>query len=142
MRIEKLCREDIPELLKLYEELVSANINLEMAEKKYLEIVNNEDYIILVAKDNKILGTVMGVCCKTMAFGDKNFLVVEDVIVSEDVRGQGIGRKLFESLDTFALEKNCAYAILVSSDFRTGAHTFYEKIGYTDGVKGFRKKYQ
>ena len=69
------------------------------------------------------------------------FLVVEDVIVRSDQRGKGVGRMLMEALDQFAQEKGCAYSFLVSSDFRTGAHSFYESMGYTDGVVGFRKIY-
>jgi GNAT superfamily N-acetyltransferase len=142
MKIAKLGIDEIPELVKLYDELVPVKNELEAAQKKYREIIDNDDYMIFVAKEeDKIIGTAMGICCKTLAFNGKNFLVVEDVIVSEKYRGKGIGRKLFEALDNFAIDKNCAYAILVSSDFRAEAHIFYEKMGYIDGVKGFRKGY-
>jgi len=68
-------------------------------------------------------------------------LVVEDVVVAECSKRKGVGRKLFEALDSFAAERNCAYAILVSSGFRKGAHAFYEKMGCVDDVLGFRKMY-
>lgn len=142
MVIEKLHVEDIPQLIKLYEELVPVKNELEIIQKKYQEIVNDNDYVIFVAKEEEIVGTAMGICCKTLAFSNKDFLVIEDVIVTEKCRGREIGQKLFEALDSFALEKNCGYAILVSSDFRVNAHAFYEKMGYTDGVKGFRKVYE
>lgn len=141
MIIKKLSIDEIPELIKLYDELVPVKNELEILQKKYQEILNNDDYIILVAKEDNIIGTAMGICCKTLAFKGKNFLVVEDVIVSDKYRRKGIGRKLFEALDNFAIDKNCAYSILVSSDFRLEAHIFYEKMGYIDGVKGFRKGY-
>ena len=43
--------------------------------------------------------------------------------------------------DEFALKNQCEYALLVSSGFRKGAHRFYEAVGYTDDVRGFRKYY-
>ena len=46
-----------------------------------------------------------------------------------------------EAVDAFAKEKNCAYAILVSSGFRTDAHRFYYNHGFNEDVKGFRKIY-
>lgn len=141
MTIEKLCMDEIPELIQLYDELFPVKNDVKIAKNKYMEILNNHDYIILVAKEGAVVGTVTGICCKTLLFKDKNFLVIEDVVVSEMFRGKGIGRKLFEALDSFALERNCAYSILVSSDHRAEAHAFYEKMGYTDGVKGFRKIY-
>ena len=55
--------------------------------------------------------------------------------------GQGIGSRIMEAVDAFAKEKNCAYAILVSSGFRTDAHRFYYNHGFTDDVRGFRKVY-
>ena len=83
-------------------------------------------------------GSALGICCQCLV---NPFLVVEDVIVRSDQRGKGVGRMLMEALDQFAQEKGCAYSFLVSSDFRTGAHSFYESMGYTDGVVGFRKIY-
>ena len=46
---------------------------------------------------------------------------------------------LFDKIETYAKEQQCVYSILVSSGFRKEAHLFYEKIGYTEDVKGFRK---
>jgi len=144
MVVKKLSIDEIPQLIKLYDELMGdwARNETPISQKIYLDIVGNDDYLVLVAKDSEeIVGTAMGVCCKTLSFAGKNFLLIEDVIVAEGFKRKGVGRKLFEALDNFAAEKNCAYAILVSSGFRKGAHAFYEKMGYVDDVKGFKKSY-
>ena len=144
MEIKKLSHDEIPELINLYAAIMPNEVEhkLEILSSLYQKIENNEDYIILVAKeDSQVVGTAMGVCCKTLAFGGKNFMVIEDVSVIEEFQRKGIGKKLFEALDEFALRRDCAYAILVSSGFRGEAHTFYEKMGYTEDVKGFRKMY-
>ncbi|MGG5461297.1 GNAT family N-acetyltransferase [Clostridium sp. B9] len=67
---------------------------------------------------------------------------VEDVVVKENTRGLGVGRMLMDELDCFAKARKCAYAIVVSSDYRETAHKFYEKVGFVDGVLGFRKIYK
>ncbi|URZ17059.1 hypothetical protein CLFE_031110 [Clostridium felsineum DSM 794] len=137
--IEKLKFQDIMELLELYKELMPFEIEYEKSAGVYKEITANENYILLVAKEeNEILGSMLGIRCKSLL---ESFLVIEAVIVKEKIRGKGVGRKLMEKMDEFAKEKNCAYAILVSSDFREGAHKFYERLGFKDGVKGFRKLY-
>ena len=144
MTVKKLSIDEIPELLKLYEELLPDDVrnDAQISRKIYEAVVKDDNYLILVAKDNDVLmGTAMGVCCKTLALAGKNFLVVEDVVVAQSSKGKGVGRRLLEALDRFAAEKNCAYAILCSSAFRKGAHAFYEKMGYTDDVRGFRKLY-
>lgn len=63
------------------------------------------------------------------------------VIVKDELRGKGVGRKLMESLDEIAKNRQCAYAILVSSAHRKAAHKFYENAGFIDSVVGFRKVY-
>lgn len=139
MIIEKLKIEDISQVLDLHKSIVPYEFSEEEAVQIYKDMSLNEKYYLAVAKeDNKIIGTAMGICCDALA---GPFLVIEDVVVKEGLRGKGIGRRLMESLDEFAKEKKCAYAILVSSGFRKEAHKFYENVGFTESVRGFRKMY-
>ena len=137
--IEKLNVEDIPHLLELYKDLIPFDMSSEKSLELYKEISTNENYFLAVAKENnELLGSALGICCKSLAVP---FLVIEDVIVKEGTRGKGIGRKLMESLDEFAIKNNCAYAILVSSGHLKEAHKFYENVGFAENVEGFRKVY-
>lgn len=139
MIIEKLKIEDLSQVLELHKTIIPFAISYDEAFEIYNEMLLNENYFCAVAKENEeIIGSAIGICCKTLAVP---FLVIEDVVVKEGVRGKGVGGKLMESLDSFAERKNCAYAILVSSDFRKKAHEFYENHGFTDSVRGFRKVY-
>lgn len=139
MIIEKLNIEDLSQVLKLHSTLIPFEISFDKSFEIYKEMLKNENYYLVVAKeDNKIIGSAIGICCKCLAV---SFLVIEDVIVKDGLRGKGLGKKLMQSLDEFAERKHCAYAILVSSDFRKNAHKFYENIGFTDNVRGFRKVY-
>ena len=137
--IEKLMVEDIPSILELYEHFLPFETSLDMSLQFFKEMVSNENYYLAVAKENgKVLGSALGICCLSLAV---SFLVVEDVIVKEGLRGKGIGTKLMEALDEFAQSHHCAYAILVSSAHRIEAHQFYKHVGYTEHVEGFRKMY-
>ncbi|WP_088187127.1 GNAT family N-acetyltransferase [Desulfosporosinus sp. FKA] len=139
MIIEKLKVEDIPNLLELYRSLIPFEISIDKSYQVYKEMLRDENYSLLVAKeDNIVLGSALGICCKGLAV---SFLVIEDVIVKEGLRGKGVGRRLMESIDEFAKKKHCAYAILVSSAFRKEAHKFYENVGFKDSAQGFRKIY-
>lgn len=139
MIIEKLKIEDLSEVLELYKTLIPFEISFDISIEIYREMLMNENYFLVVAKeDNKVIGSALGICCKCLAV---SFLVIEDVIIKDGVRGKGVGKKLMGSLDEFAKRKHCAYALLVSSAFRKEAHRFYEKAGFTDSVRGFRKVY-
>lgn len=139
MIIEKLKINDIPQVLELYKTLVPFSFSLDNSFDTYQKMLANQNYCLIVAKeDDNIIGTVLGICCESLF---TPFLVIEDFIVKEGLRGKGVGRKLIETLDNFAKENKCSYAILVSSGYRKEAHTFYEKVGFTEDVKGFRKIY-
>ena len=142
MIIEKLKKEDIPQILELYKELVDYENNLPVSQQVYEKMLADDNYYLLVAKDgDTIMGSVLGVVCYSLPVLGKSFMVVEDVVVKKEYRRHGVGKKLFEEIDRIALEKDCLYSMLVSGHERKEAHIFYERQGYDEKVKGFRKKY-
>lgn len=139
MTIEKMQPEYAAQVLALHQTLVPFALSADYAKALYSTLQNHEDYYLAVAREgDTILGTATGICCHGLG---GNFLVIEDFVVQENLRGKGIGTKLMAQLDAFALQRNCIYAILVSSGFRKNAHRFYEKCGFCDDVRGFRKNY-
>ena len=99
------------------------------------------DYCLLVAcQDEQILGSAMGIRCMDLCYGDAPFLLIENVIVTQKAQGHGVGRKMLDHLEHWAIASGCTSAILVSSAFRTDAHAFYRAVGYTQ-EGGFRKMF-
>jgi len=139
MIIEQAQPKYIDQVVVLQQTLVPFEISPIRAAGIYETVQTNEDYCLLVAREgDTILGTATGIICHGLG---GNFLVVEDFVVKENLRGKGIGTELMTELDAFAVSRNCIYAILVSSGFRKDAHRFYEKTGFIDDVRGFRKNY-
>lgn len=141
MEIRMLQQKDLEQMSVLYEELLHGEkMTMEHMEKMFRKIQKRKDVTVLVAADgDRCMGTVTAVLCYGL---DGTFMVVENVVVSKACRRKGVGKSLFEKIDELAEQNNCGYTILVSSDFRKKAHKFYENMGYTDGVKGFRKVYK
>lgn len=139
MILEKLKKEDLLQVIELHKTLIPFEISFDKSIETYEEMLSDESYHLVVAKENdEVIGCALGICCKCLAV---SFLVIEDVVVKEGIRGKGIGKRLIGALDEFAKRNNCAYAILVSSGHRKAAHKFYEKSGFADDVRGFRKVY-
>lgn len=139
MEILKMTQDDLHQIQDLYIELVPGGCSLETLTRNYQKTADNKNYALLVAKEKDVvLGSAIGMIFTAL---DTPFLVIENVVVREDCRGKGIGRAIFDALDQFAKENQCGYAILVSSGYRQGAHKFYETLGFTDDVRGFRKYY-
>ncbi|WNS71829.1 GNAT family N-acetyltransferase [Streptococcus sp. DTU_2020_1001019_1_SI_AUS_MUR_006] len=51
--------------------------------------------------------------------------------VLPQTQGQGIGKTLLQGLEQEAKKRGYNFIRLNSADHRLGAHTFYEKVGYT-----------
>ncbi|MEW7281226.1 GNAT family N-acetyltransferase [Aquimarina sp. 2201CG1-2-11] len=75
------------------------------------------------AKDDQ--GNVMG-GIRACAFW--NYCIIELLWISENTRGMGIGAKLIEAAEKFALEKGFSYMRTETLSFQ--ARPFYEKLGY------------
>jgi GNAT superfamily N-acetyltransferase len=64
---------------------------------------------------------------------------VESVHVRSDQRSQGIGTKLLEAAEAFAIEQGCYRIQLTSNNVREDAHRFYRRLGYEATHHGFKK---
>ena len=138
MVIEILLPQFLSQTVALQQQIVPYPIDLEKSAALCEAMQHQQDSCVLVAREgNTIIGTVSGFCCRGLA---GSFLAIEDLIVEETHRGRGIGSKLMDAIHAYGRERGCQYAILVSSGFRKQAHKFYEKIGYIEEVRGFRKE--
>jgi GNAT superfamily N-acetyltransferase len=58
---------------------------------------------------------------------------------AEGARGRGVGRALCAAFETWAVERGATRAMLNSSTWRTEAHAFYTRHGYTASGVRFSK---
>jgi GNAT superfamily N-acetyltransferase len=65
---------------------------------------------------------------------------IDEMIVEESYRGQGIGKKLMKRITEIAIEKNCRRLELESSFHRGEAHQFYEELGFEKRAYLFSKE--
>lgn len=88
------------------------------------------DHFYIVAKDGE---RVVGFCSLTVKHNLwlQDFLGnVDEMVVDENYRGQGIGKKLMQRITEIATENNCKRLELESSFHRERAHAFYEELGF------------
>lgn len=120
--------KNLASLNKLLQQM-SAGANLIDASKiswmlsKYNAII----HIAIDSETQEIVG--MG----TLLHNEKLFAkfgTIEDVVVNEDHRGQGIGRKITENLIENGRQMGLKYIDLTSSPMRVEANKLYKKIGF------------
>ena len=69
----------------------------------------------------------------------RRFVHIEDLVVSEHVRHQGVGQLLTERVQQWAGEQGVREIELDVWEFPTSALTFYEKLGYQTTRRHMRK---
>lgn len=125
---------DVEALLGLYELLEfepAQSLGLEAARVRFEEYRKYPNYRIYVAElGEAIVGTFALIIIDSMAHSGKPFAVVEDVVVSQDFQGQGIGKRMMEFAMYRCKEFGCYKLTLSSHLKRQQAHSFYESLGF------------
>lgn len=111
----------------------------ENAIETYEKMKEDSRYRTFVADVN---GVVVGFAttAETLAIGYPNgYIKMNGLAVLPEFQHHGIGKMLMERVEELALEHNASFIGLASGFQRTGAHEFYERLGYTKTSFWFRK---
>lgn len=113
-----------------------SNIDKEKAIEIYNKIKSNSNHLVYVAILNeRIVGSITMLIEQKFIHNGGNVSHIEDVVVSKEHQGKGIGEMLVESLLELAKDNNCYKTILDCSD---EVKPFYEKIGFKRHSNGMR----
>lgn len=135
---------DLDQLLSLYAELAGEKRSARPADGErsrqiLLSILAQPSRHLLVAElEGRLAGTVDMVIVQNLTHQAAPWAVVENVVVSERYRRQGVARRLFERLIETARECGCCKLELMSAKHRGGAHAFYCSVGMEAVSEGFK----
>ena len=132
--IREALQSDLPDVLWLYAQLGQDDGSiLDMNEAiRIFNIMNSyPDYrVYLAVLNGKTVGTFTLLIMDNIAHNGAKSAVLEDVVVSETMRGQGVGTLMMAFAGNLAKEKGCYKLAFSSNRNRTEAHRFYEKLGF------------
>tara|TARA_B100002049_G_C15930486_1_gene312014 strand:+ start:161 stop:610 length:450 start_codon:yes stop_codon:yes gene_type:complete len=142
--IRESIHDDIPLILELLYELgrqkPQKDSELEKFEKLLKNYMQEDDKKILVAQDNdsKIIGMISMVFLSRL---NQNTLemYVPELIVSQNYRSKGVGKKLINSSIEFGKKKKCHRIRLESGNQRIESHKFYKHLGFENSSVFFTK---
>lgn len=114
----------------------ASDLSREKAKSILREIASNPSHVIFVAVlDDRIVGaTTLLIEQKFIHQGGK-VGHIEDVVVSKEHQGKGIGEKVMVAALDYAKKKGCYKTILDCDD---NVKPFYEKIGFEKHSNGMR----
>lgn len=135
MQITPANPSDIPVLCDLLGILFSQEAdfkpNYEAQSRGLARIISSPEIgLILVARqDNQIIGMIKLLFTISTALGDRVALL-EDMVVSPNARGSGVGSCLLEQAIQFARLKGCKRITLLTDSTNESAQRFYQKHGF------------
>ena len=136
---------DLPALLDLYRQLADDRPESlpgppDVAGPVLAEILAEPGRALIVAvAAGAVVGTADMVVVANLTHGAHPWVIVENVVVDETVRGTGVGKALMAEVVDRARAAGAYKIQLLSRTHRTEAHAFYRSLGFGSSAVGFRR---
>ena len=129
----KINTADTPEVAEICKAALGYDVDVENVKKQIAKLTNDKNQHIIIGYEDentrKIIGFVHAQVYES--FYSDIGLNILGLAVNTDFQGRGIGRKLMNKLEEYAVENSISFIRLNSALKREEAHKFYEHIGYT-----------
>lgn len=96
------------------------------------------ELVVAAATDGTIVGTCQLTFIPGLSRGGAERMTIEAVRVRSDLRGAGVGRRMMAHALDRARARGCALAQLTTDKRRSGAHRFYESLGFVASHEGMK----
>ena len=127
--------DDVYELARVF--ATSFAVEKEAFKHSYIQLLNSpEAYFAVAEVQAKVEGYVLGFDHYTF-YANGRVGWVEEIMVSEHVRRQGIGEQLIRKFEAWAVERGSRLVALATRR----AASFYQAIGYEESATYFRRKF-
>lgn len=134
--IAEAVTEDLVDLQPLVRDFVTS-FRLEDAAyaDSFARIIDNPAACLLVASlDGSLIGYVLGFCHDTF-YANGKVAWVEEIMVADSARRQGVGERLMEGFESWSKKQGCVLCALATRR----ASEFYTALGYEESATYFRK---
>ena len=124
---------DAPEVAEICKAALGYDVDVESVKRQIEKLTNDKNQHIIVGYEDKNTRKIIGFVHAQVyeSFYSDLGLNILGLAVNPDSQGRGIGRKLMNKLEDYAVDNNISFIRLNSAMKREEAHNFYEHIGYT-----------
>ncbi len=143
--IQNAQMQDVPALVQLLNDLFSIEQDFKPDEPRQTAglslIIQNPSHAIIKVARNKN-GDVIGMVSAQLVISSSqgtNSAWIEDMVVNEQYRAQGIGKQLLSSVLEWAKEKGATRAQLLVDLDNEPAIAYYEHLGWQTSRMGMRR---
>ena len=139
IEIRDVLEADVEALSPLMEQLMHQPATPDQIRSRLRHLADSGfDRVLVAVADGQVVG-LAGVHLAWMVHTDLPTARLMSIVVDETRRGQGIGRRLIEASIEQARDWGCDRIELTSRLERSGAHSFYETVGFVHTSKRFSR---
>ena len=123
---------DVAAICEINKEALGYSFSLEETASQLAKLSQDSHHYLLGFEDSTshdLLGYVHAEVYESL-YSKPGFNILALAVLPQ-TQGQGIGKTLLQGLEQEAKKRGYNFIRLNSADHRLGAHTFYEKVGYT-----------
>lgn len=130
IRIEPITPAHAPDIQKLSQQL-GYPLSVHEIEKNITEVISSNDHAAFIAiMGNEVAGWIHAF--RAVFLESNPFIEIGGLVVDENHRGKGIGKKLVERIKQWCMEKEISSLRVRSQLKRKEAHQFYLSNGFAE----------
>ena len=133
LAFNKILEKDVDMIIPLVKELGENKVEDSLLRKRFVEMFNQNYECFGVYYEGKLVG-VFGLWFMTRHYAGKS-CEPDHVFLKSEYQNLGIGKRIFEFIFSYALEKDCETTELNSYVHNLKSHKFYMNLGYV--IKGY-----
>lgn len=130
LKIREITLDDLDRVYELMNILYKGKLKYDRFKEIYkLKLQDKNSYYIVAIENDNIVGVLTSELQEKL-HREKLQLFIEDLIVEESKRNNGIGSSLLKNAINYAKNNNCEVVELTSYKDEIKAHKFYENNGF------------
>lgn len=130
MNIRRIRLDDLDKVYELMNILYEGKLKYDRFKDVYkLKLQEENSYYIVALEEDNVVGVLTSELQEKL-HRKRLQLFIEDLIVEEAKRNNGIGKALIENAINYAKDNNCEVVELTSYKDNIKAHKFYENNGF------------
>lgn len=147
LRIRLARREDVPAIVALLADDMlgrgrenASDLDRYYAAFEMMEVEGNNNLYVVETDDLPVAGTFQLIYMHGLSLGACKRAEIEAVRVHADLRGQGMGARMFDWAIEKARADGCRLIQLTTNKARADGQRFYDKLGFEASHVGYKMK--
>ncbi len=144
LSIRCVCLEEMRAVIRLYDQYDRPKAlppDITRITELYYQLSAAGGCVFGAYLNDEIVGSCTFHFCVNFSWSGRPFALIENVIVSDRYRRQGIGQLLLEAARERAREMDCYKVSLMTGTTRAEVHAFYRKAGFEPSKTGYQIRF-